>query len=279
MAAAPAPTPAPDPPAAPIEVITGRARSAGGGGDPDVSKVAAMFADASRARMLSALTDGRALPASRLASEAGVSAATVSGHLTRLLDAGLVTVTRSGRFRFYRLAGPRVAQALEALTALSKPRPITSLRASTRAARLRAARSCYDHLAGRFGVAVTATLVDRGVLVRTDGLTGVCAAPGDRYSAPVAEIPYRLGGAAGAGLADWGVDLDRVLQESGSRPPLRFCMDWTEQQHHLAGALGAAVLDAFVRRGWVQRGSQPRELTVTDAGLQSLADSTGVRPD
>lgn len=250
------------------EVLTGRGRPAGGGGDPEVSRVAAMFADASRARILSALVDGRALPASRLAAEAGVSAATVSGHLAQLLATGLVTVTRSGRFRFYRLAGPPVAQALEALTLLAQPRPVTSLRASTRAARLRAARTCYDHLAGRFGVAVTAALVDRGVLVRTDGLTGVCAAPGDRYSAPVAEIPYRLGDVAADRLADWGVDLHRVL--NGNRPALRFCMDWTEQQHHLAGALGAAVLNGFLERGWVQRRSEPRELTVTDAGRQLI---------
>lgn len=243
------------------------------GGDPDVSRVAAMFADASRARILSALADGRALPASRLAGEAGVSAATVSGHLARLLDAGLVTVTSSGRFRFYRLSGPRVAQALEALIELSEPRPITSLRASTRAARLRAARSCYDHLAGRFGVAVTAALVDSGVLQRTDGLTGVCAAPGDRYSAPLAESPYLLGDRAGARLAEWGVDLDDVRERIGGRPLLRFCMDWTEQQHHLAGGLGAAVLGAFLERGWVQRRAQPRELTVTEAGLQAVTES------
>lgn len=252
------------------QTLIGRARPTSGGGDPDVSRVATMFADASRARILSALVDGRALPASRLASEAGVSAATVSGHLARLLDAELVTVESSGRFRFYRLAGPRVAQALEALTELSGPRPVTSLRASTRAARLRAARSCYDHLAGRFGVAVTATMVEQGVLIRTDGMAGVCAAAGDHYSAPVAESPYLLGDSAAEVLDHWGVDLAAARHHPAGRPLLRFCMDWTEQQHHLAGALGAAVLTAFLQHGWVARRSEPRELTVTDAGIGVL---------
>lgn len=241
------------------------------GGEPDLARVAALFADPSRARILTALVDGRALPASRLATEAGVSASTVSGHLGMLLQAGLVTVTRSGRFRFYRLAGPRVATVLESLAMLAEPRPITSLRASTRAGRLRAARTCYDHLAGRLGVAVTVELVDAGALHRIDGLTGVCAGPQPKYSAPVPDNPYTLGDSAAEVLADWGVDLARVSDAAGSRPLLRFCMDWTEQRHHLAGALGAAMLQAMLDRGWLQRRPAPREIALTQAGAAALA--------
>lgn len=241
------------------------------GGEPDLARVAALFADPSRSRILTALVDGRALPASRLATEAGVSASTVSGHLGMLLQAGLVTVTRSGRFRFYRLAGPQVATVLESLAMLAEPRPITSLRASTRASRLRAARTCYDHLAGRLGVAITAELVDAGALHRIDGLTGVCAGPQPKYSAPVPDNPYTLGDSAAEVLADWGVDLARVSDAAGSRPLLRFCMDWTEQRHHLAGALGAAMLQAMLERGWLQRRPAPREIALTQAGAAALA--------
>ncbi|MCW2756640.1 MAG: hypothetical protein JWO46_386 [Nocardioidaceae bacterium] len=235
----------------------------------DVSTAAAMFADRSRARVLRALMDGRALPASRLAQEAGVSAATVSSHLARLLAAGFVRVEPSGRHRFYSLASPDVAEAFEALSLLGTTEPVRSLRESTREGRLRRARTCYDHLAGQYGVAVTQHLLEREVLVRTDDVVGLCRREEDAYSAPVRSAPYALGPEAGAGLADWGVDLDEVQRER--RTTLRFCMDWTEQQHHLAGALGAALLDAFRDRGWVAAGHRGREIRVTEEGEAALA--------
>lgn len=238
-------------------------------GEIDVSTAATMFADRSRSRVIRALMDGRALPASRLADEAGVSAATVSAHLAKLLDAGFVGVERSGRHRFYSLSGPEVADAFEALSRLGSVEPVRSLRAGTHAERLRAARTCYDHLAGRFGVSVTRTLLDRGVLVRNDRASGLCRRDADAYSAPVRDHPYALGDDAGSPLADWGVDL--AILEADRRPLLRFCMDWTEQQHHLAGALGAAVLTAFRANGWVADGSRSRELSVTAAGVAALA--------
>lgn len=235
----------------------------------DVSTAATMFADRSRSRVIRALMDGRALPASRLADEAGVSAATVSSHLAKLLDAGFVNAQQSGRHRFYSLAGPEVAHAFESLSVLGTAEEVRSLREGTRAQRLRAARTCYDHLAGRFGVQVTLTLLDRGVLVRTDSSAGLCRRDEDAYSAPVRQHPYALGDDAGRNLAEWGVDL--AVVEGDKRPILRFCMDWTEEQHHLAGGLGAAVLAAFRGNGWVTDGPRPRELAVTDAGTAALA--------
>jgi DNA-binding transcriptional ArsR family regulator len=236
--------------------------------DTDVSAAARLFADRSRSRVVRALMDGRALPASRLAEEASVSAATISSHLAQLLDAGFVRVEQSGRHRYYSLAGPDVAEAFEALSQLAAPQPVTSLREGTRALRLRDARTCYDHLAGRYGVAVTRRLLDDGVLVRDDGAAGLCRQRGDAYAAPLRAHPYSLGPEAGPALAEWGVDLAQV--ERDRRDTLRFCMDWTEQQHHLAGGLGAAVLTAFRTRGWVTDGLRPRELAVTDAGSAVL---------
>src|SRR5215472_13901102 len=133
-------------------------------GDADIASVAALIGDPGRARVLRALGDGRALPASVLALEAGVAASTASEHLTRLVDGGLLRVEARGRHRYYRLAGPQVGAALEALSQVARPEPVRSLRAGSRAAALRYARSCYDHLAGRLGVALMDALLRDGAL-------------------------------------------------------------------------------------------------------------------
>jgi Predicted transcriptional regulators len=240
-----------------------------GTGIHEVSDVAALFADRARARMVGALIDGRRMPASRLAAEAGVSAATASGHLRKMLDAGIVRVEVSGRHRFYYLADRQVAAAYEALCAMTPLPPITSLRAGTRLQRLRMARTCYDHFAGRLGVAVTAALIDTEVLVPLDSHADTRRRSTDRLSAPVGAGHFTLGPLANDELRSWGVDLAYV--ESLSRPTLRFCLDWTEQQEHLAGALGAAILTAAREREWVRSGPRPRELAVTDSGAEGFA--------
>lgn len=239
----------------------------------DIAPVAALFADPSRARIVSALVDRRALPASVLAAEAGVSASTASEHLGRLVDGGVLRVEQSGRHRYYRLAGPDVAAAVESLAAIAPQPPVRSLRESTRAAALRRARTCYDHLAGRLGVAVTAALVEADALLRTDGGTGVQRAHGDRLSAPVRRHPYRIGPRGEAVFGGLGVDLPAVL--AGRREPLRFCVDWSEQQHHLAGGLGAALLAALVEADWVRPAAR-RAVELTDAGRDGLRERLGV---
>jgi len=139
------------------------------GGDVDIAAVATLFADRTRARVLIALSDGRALPASVLASEAGVTAQAASAQLSRLQAAGLLAVEQSGRHRYYRLATSQVTIILEALAQLAPAQPVRSLRQSTRAAALRSARACYDHLAGKLGVQLTQALIDRQALTPTDG--------------------------------------------------------------------------------------------------------------
>jgi DNA-binding transcriptional ArsR family regulator len=240
----------------------------------DVAAAAELFADPSRARIVAALADGRALPASVLADEAGIAPSTCSGHLRKLVDGGALTSVVSGRHRYYSLAGEQVAAALEALSVLAPQRPVRSLRESTRAAAMRRARTCYDHLAGRLGVGVTAALVRERALVRDDGRVGVDRGE-DRLAAPVPAHPYRLGPGADEVFARLGVDVASAAQ--GRRPLLRFCVDWTEQQHHLAGALGAALLTSFERSRWICRESGRRSLTVTDAGHAALAERLDVR--
>lgn len=250
------------------------------GGDADIAAVAALFGEPSRARVLAALVDGRALPASALAAEAGVSAPAMSAHLAKLLDSGLVTVEPSGRHRYYRLAGPRVAAVLEAMAALAPQRRITSLRQGTKAEALRRARTCYDHLAGRLGSAVTAALLDAGALQPVDGNLCTDRRPGDPLAAavPYGNEAYRLGERAATVFAGLGVDLDAAVAAADrtGRPPLRFCVDWTEQRHHLAGHLGSELCRTFVDRGWIERVPQQRAVRVTEAGRAGFTAELGI---
>src|SRR5438105_11686621 len=137
--------------------------------EADIAQVAAAIGDSSRAKVLLALADGGVMPATALAAEAGVSPSTISGHLARLREAKLLTVEHEGRHRYYRLASTDVARALEELARIAQPLPIRSLHDSVRAQALMRARLCYDHLAGRLGVALLAVLVDRGILDNEDG--------------------------------------------------------------------------------------------------------------
>ena len=246
-------------------------------GDADIAAVAALFADPTRARVLIALADGRALPAGMLADEAGVSAQAASTQLARLREGGLVVVERSGRHRYYRLASDHVARILEALAVLAPARPVRSLRQGTRAAAMRAARTCYDHLAGRLGVALTQGLLDREALVAVDGIAAPVRRPTDPLASQLGEHPYRLGPAAPEVFTELGVAADRLTAPAGGRPLLRFCLDWTEQHHHLAGRLGADLLTALVDAGWVTRRPRQRAVTVTEWGADRLHRVLGVR--
>ncbi len=239
---------------------------------PDVASIAGLFADSSRARIMFALFDGRALPASVLAVEAGVSASTVSEHLKKLVDGRLIAVERHGRFRYFRLADPSAAEALESLTALAPTRNVTGLAAYNRLNRLRTARTCYDHLAGKLGVQVLAWLHRSGALIRTDGMSSTERAPGDELSKPVRNAPYRPGPRADEIFAQWHIDLDVISRRH--RPLIKVCVDWTEQSHHLAGGLGAEVLASFRNAGWVEASGRPREVRVTAAGHDAFAAMT-----
>jgi DNA-binding transcriptional ArsR family regulator len=234
--------------------------------DPDLAGVAAAFADPRRIRILFALCDGRALPAGRLAAEAGVGASTVSNHLSVLLRQGLVSVEQHGRNRYYRLATPHVEGVLEALAGLAPQRPITSLRQHTRARALRTGRTCYRHLAGRLGVDLFQAMLSRGWIEGGDGRFHPDTA--DRLSAPGRAVDYRLTEAGVDPLADLGVP-QRLLRPGTA---LTYCVDWTEQAHHLSGPLGTAIATAMFDAGWIARGKTPRSVVVTRAGDRHLAD-------
>jgi DNA-binding transcriptional ArsR family regulator len=243
-------------------------------GDADIARIGALVADPGRARMLMTLGDGRALAASVLADEAGVAASTASAHLAKLVDGGLLTVQRHGRHRYFALAGPQVGALIETLAGLAPPAPVSSLRQGTRAHQVRTARTCYDHLAGRLGTGLMSVLIERDLLAGGDGTFDPNAARRDRLSAPGSDHDYRLTERGHDELSAFGVDFDQLAARS--RPLIRYCVDWSEQRHHLAGSLGAALAARMLELGWVSRARRGRGVLVTPAGSRGLARTFGL---
>ncbi len=241
--------------------------SAGLRGDADIASIGALVADPGRCSILLALDDGRALHASRLANEAGVSAATASSHLRKLTSAGLLAVEAHGRNRYYRLAGPAVGNLIEVLQQLAPTHAVRSLRQGTRAQALRAGRTCYDHLAGRLGVEIMTAMIDRGQLDGGDGTFNPALTRRDQRTGYGHDVDYTLTPAGEQFLAEFGVQLPP------RRPVIRYCIDWSEQRHHLAGALGRRLLDKLTDLDWVRRTDTSRAVQLTANGQQGLNDA------
>jgi len=218
---------------------------------PHLAEVANLVGDLARANILSALMDNRALTAKELAFAAGVSPQTTSSHLAKMTEAKLLQVCKQGRCRYYRLASPLVAQMLEAVMVVAADKLPRLPPSSKPAEELRAARSCYDHLAGRLGVALADALTARGFIILE---------------------------AEGAQLTPCGMDfLDELGLEIHSlsrtrRIFCRPCLDWSERRYHLAGRLGALFLGFCFDRQWLERRSDTRALRVTRLGAQQFAE-------
>jgi DNA-binding transcriptional ArsR family regulator len=223
--------------------------------DAQVAPVAALLADPTRSRVLWALSDGRALPACDLALEAGVNAPTISFHLGKLVDGGLVAGEKQGRHKYYRLANPAVVGLLEALATVAPPASARTFQEGQKAKALRFARTCYDHLAGRLGVALTEALLARHRLK------------------PVGRS-YELTRAGVRWLEDFGIDVAAV--RSSRRVFARACLDWTERRHHLAGSLGSALLERLFELRWIERAATGRALRVSERGRRGLRAQIGV---
>ena len=199
---------------------------------PDIARIAALMGDPARANILAGLMDGRALTASELAAEAGVTKQTASSHLAQLVGGGLIAVEAQGRHRYFRLAGEDVGEAIEALMGLAQSRDGQRTRAGPKDPALRRARICYGHLAGEVGVALYGGLSKRRWLKLDDG-----------------EITLTPAGARA--MEDFGVDIGKLAMLR--RPMCRACLDWSERRHHLAGSLGEALLARMLDRGWARR--------------------------
>jgi DNA-binding transcriptional ArsR family regulator len=225
----------------------------------DLASLAALLADETRAAMCLALLDGRAWTAGELATHAGVAPSTATEHLHRLIGGGLLVERRQGRHRYVQLAGPSVAHLIEDLSARTAPRtaPARGLREVTASAALRRGRTCYDHLAGRLGVAVTDAMTRAGLLDQTGG-----------FAVTPAGMAW-LTGTVGLGPHEL---------RSGKRPLARGCLDWTERRQHLAGLAGAKLCETFLGNGWVARIGSGRAVRLTPNGKAALGDLLGL-PD
>ena len=220
-------------------------------GDTDMlSTVAALLGEPARTRILTALLTGRALTAKELAYFAGVTPATASSHLSRLLAGQLLAMEKQGRCHYYRLRSAEVARAIEGLMTVATT-PSNGWPPHHRVEpALREARMCYDHMAGRLGVAVCDMLLRRHYVVLVNG-GGEVTPTGERF------------------LAGLGVDLPKA--RGAKRHYCRGCIDWTERRHHISGAVGAALADAFLARRLVARTPDSRALSVTPLGRKLLA--------
>lgn len=216
----------------------------------DLSVIGRALSAPVRAIFLNMLMDGSIRPASELAVSAGVTAPTASEHLAVLLDAGLVTRVPRGRQRFYALADPQVASALEQLGHLCPVMPTLAFPHGAAARDLAQARLCYDHLAGRLGVTITDALISNEW---TDQAVTALTPHGHEH------------------LRTQRIDVNALTKSR--RPLIRACPDWTERKPHLAGSLGAAVASLFIEQKWVLRRAQGRGLTVTPSGVAALRTS------
>ena len=232
--------------------------------DTDIAQAAALIADPARAAILSALMAGRPLAAGELARLAGVSAATASFHLAKLREGNMIEVARQGRHRYYRLAGHEVASALEALGLISPGQPVRTLRQSREAAALAAARTCYDHLAGRAGVDLLEALVRHGLLIREKSESLSRTGSGEGGTA----MRFETTGAGVKTFASFGINVTEIRRSR--RNFAGECMDWTQRRGHLNGALAAAITTRLFELGWIEHGPRRRSVRVTAAGAEGL---------
>ena len=221
---------------------------------PDIAVLASLIGDPARANILAALMGGKALTAGECAAEAGISAPTASGHLAKLLDSGLLVVLVQGRHRYYNLAGPDVAEAVETLMGLAARVGLKRTRPGPREAAMSKARFCYDHLAGEAATTLFGHFVDHGLLVaRPEGLG--LSPPGR------------------ARLQAEGIDIAAL--EAKPRAFCRACLDWSERRPHLAGSLGAAIAKLTIERGWCRREAGSRAVHFSPRGEQALLNLAG----
>jgi len=222
---------------------------------PIIAEIAALVGDPARATMVSALLDGRALTARELASAARITPQTASTHLAKLTDGGVLSVLRSGRHRYFRLALPAVADMIDGIVAVALAKRPRYRPLSREARALGAARICYGHLAGRLSVDLIDSFVAHGYIVLDDDVAEITTA-GTRF------------------LAAFRVDLP--ARRSPRRHFCRLCLDWTERRQHLAGAVGVAITRRCLDLGWLQRAARSHAVIVTPSGRRGLQKTFGI---
>ncbi|MEX0692990.1 MAG: winged helix-turn-helix domain-containing protein [Rhodospirillales bacterium] len=219
------------------------------------ARIGAVIGVPARANMLAALAGGQALTATELALHAGVTAQTASSHLKKMSDLHLISVEKQGRHRYFRLADARIADALEPLAHLLPDQPVAHRKPSKILMELRESRMCYDHLAGVLGVAVADALKNHGYVSEDE----------QDFYPTVAGVAF---------FQALGIDFEAL---KGKRRHLaRRCLDWSERRPHVGGALGAALADAFIAHGWIERIQGTRKVIMTGNGRSALSSRLGI---
>lgn len=213
--------------------------------NPNMAGVAALLGETSRATILASLMDGRLHTASELAYMAAIKPQTASFHLAKLVEGKLVSVEKQGRHRYFQLANEEIAQFIESFLAISPLPEVRSLKQSSQVKLLQEARTCYDHLAGKLGVALTDSMLDAGYL-KKEAKTFVVTIKGEQF------------------FTDFGIDLNALQKKRRSFSNV--CLDWSERRHHLAGALGNELFTHFLNLGWITRVPSIRAIKITDTG-------------
>jgi DNA-binding transcriptional ArsR family regulator len=224
---------------------------------PSIAPIAALAGDPARANMLAALLAGKALTASELAGEAGVTAQTASSHLAKLEEGGLVLVQKQGRHRYFRLSGPDVAGVLESMMGLAARIGLSRTRSGPREPALRYARVCYDHLAGELGVEMFDKFAVGRLIAGDDGLLKLTRR-GEKF------------------LREFGIDLEALA--AGRRPICKSCLDWSMRRSHLAGSAGAALLTRFYELRWAARDRHSRAVIFSKDGEAKFQRMLGALP-
>lgn len=220
---------------------------------PNIIEVASLIGDKSRATILYSLMDGRMIPASELAKMARISPQTASSHLGKLVEGGLLTIEAHGRHRYYKLASAEIASVLEGLAVIAPSMQVKSLRESDQSKQLHYARTCYDHLAGKAGVALAERLVAMNVI--------------EKESYRLTENGFHI-------LQQFGVHLNRNAKSK--RPLCRQCLDWSERRYHVAGIVGAAITTRLFELTWIKRIPSTRAVVITEAGKSGLTEFFGL---
>ncbi|WP_421781927.1 ArsR/SmtB family transcription factor [Kiloniella litopenaei] len=224
--------------------------------EPSMASIGALIGSPARSAMLALLFDGRALTATELSQAAGVSAATASEHLSKLITGGLLVCEKHGRHRYYKLAGEDVAEALEPLIHLVRHKPAPIRQASSEQKQIRCARLCYDHMAGELGVSITTALVAHGYLSIEDRHYNVTT-KGEQF------------------FAELGIDLGSLRKTRRQFAPQ--CLDWSERKPHVAGALGAAITLLAFNLKWIERTKHRRIIKLTDLGREQFKQKLGIK--
>ena len=219
-----------------------------------ISSLASALADPTRASAVAALLSGTAHTSGELARACGVAPSTMSSHLSKLIDAGVVSVESAGRYRAYRMASREMAELLEHMDSIELPETVPPKRPSPGQG-LSYARSCYDHIAGRLGTDLQDAFTERQWVVVENRVPSLTS-EGESF------------------MVDFGIDLDQLRQKR--RPILRIDLDWTERRDHLAGSLPAAFMTQLIDQKWIRRRQDRRQLSVTEAGRAGLANVFGI---